>query len=119
MDAGTEIMNHCILTLNRYLEGEHMTRCTYTGVSSSLADIPFPFVYLNGTKTNLRTSDGKLPGTDITVNGKQIYQDALRFFTSVDITPDDVYDLGWTLLNKLYPQVRCAYLASTILARDS
>ena len=82
-----------------------MTHCVPSKVSSGLANLPLPFVYLNGTKTSEATTNGLLPGTEIRVTGKQLYEHALRFFTTTDMTPDEVYHLGWEMLYKLYPQV--------------
>lgn len=100
-----EYVGRSFVTLMSYLETEHMTHCVPSDVSSGLSNLPLPFVYLNGTKTSEETTNGKLPGTELRVTGKELYENTLHFFTTVDMTPDEVYDLGWAMLNKLYPEV--------------
>ena len=83
-----------------------MVHCLPDNEYSGLAKLPVPFVYVNGTKSNQATTNGELPEIGIRVSGKTLYRDTLRFFTTHNATPDAVYDLGWRMLDKIYPQVR-------------
>ena len=47
----------------------------------------------------------KLP-TGEPLDGKKAYEIIMPYFTTVDLTPDDVHNLGFEMLNKLYPEVR-------------
>ena len=47
----------------------------------------------------------KLP-TGEPLDGKKAYEKIMPYFTTVDLTPDDVHNLGFEMLNKLYPEVR-------------
>ena len=81
-----------------------MQHCVPSNVSSGLATLPLAYVYINGTKTNQRTTM-KLP-TGEPLDGKKAYEIIMPYFTTVDLTPDDVHNLGFRMLNKLYPEVR-------------
>ena len=47
----------------------------------------------------------KLP-TGEPLDGKKAYEKIMPYFTTVDLTPDEVHNLGFEMLNKLYPEVR-------------
>jgi uncharacterized protein (DUF885 family) len=40
------------------------------------------------------------------LDGKKTYEMLVGAFTTNDMTPDQIYDLGIEMLNKLYPEVR-------------
>ena len=77
-------------------------------MSSGLAKLPIAHVYLNGNKTN-QTTDPYLPdGTPL--NGSKAYEHMLSYFTTTNITPDEVHALGYEMIDKLYSQVKIKYV---------
>ena len=96
-NIGTPIHN-----MLSYLEFNHSLHCVPSNVSSGLATLPLPEIYWNGTSTGEKTT-GVLP-TGEKLSGKRAYEMILPYFTTNDMTPDEVYDLGQTMLNKLYPE---------------
>jgi hypothetical protein len=88
-----------------YLENKHIRHCLPQDVSSGLAGIPVDYIYTDGTPTIIGTSK-VLPITGQPFSGKENYKNILPFFTTSDITPDEIYKIGQESLAALYPQVR-------------
>ena len=94
-----------ITNLAKYLENEHMRHCLPKDVSSGLAGLPVDFIYADGRKTLTQTTK-TLPITGQKLSGKEIYKNQmLPFFTTSDVSPEDIYNTGQEILAKLYPQV--------------
>ena len=83
-----------------------MPHCVPSSVSSGLAGLPLKYVYTNGIANKSRPTDPALPLTDRVLDGKKSYEMIMSYFTTNDMTPDEVHQLGWEMLNKLYPKVR-------------
>ncbi len=49
----------------------------------------------------MKDSNGKYPK----INGSLSYEMILGYFTTKDISADEVHKLGWKMLGQLYPQV--------------
>jgi len=65
------------------------------------------FIWYKGNKTNNRTYPF-LPncnGPACRLNGSEAYHAILNYFTTKDIHPNEVHNLGWANLDRLYPQV--------------
>lgn len=93
-----------LLNLIHYLEFEHSRHCLPNDVASGLANLPVKYVYTDGVPGNKTT--GILPGTNRTLNGKETYRSILSYFTTTDITPEEIYKQGLYQLNSLLmPQV--------------
>ena len=90
----------------RFLATESMQHCVPSTVSSGLANLPLDYVYVNGSRTNQRTTK-KLP-TGEPLDGKKSYEMIMPYFTTLDISPDEVAKIGFDMLNKLYPEVGSA-----------
>ena len=88
----------------RYVEKEHLLYCTPSNLSSGLASLPLDYVYVNGTKTDRKTTK-RLP-TGENLDGKTTYLKLLQYFTTTSKTPDEIYDLGWSMIDQSYPEVR-------------
>ncbi|KAK3717889.1 hypothetical protein QZH41_014886 [Actinostola sp. cb2023] len=88
--------------LLQYLEFNHSMYCVPSNVSSGLANLPLDYVYYNQSKTG-ETTTKELPFGE-KLNGKEAYKMILPYFTTTDMTPDQIHDLGWSMLNRLYPQ---------------
>ena len=82
-----------------------MRHCVPSNISSGLFNRPLKYVYTNGILNKSQPTVRKLP-TGETISGPQTYASILSFFTTSDITPDEVYNKGWEMINKTYPQVR-------------
>jgi len=88
----------------RYIEKEHLQYCAPSELSSGLAGLPLDFIYINGTKTN-KTTTKTLP-TGEKLDGKATYLKLMQYFTTTEKTPDEIYELGWSIINRIYPEVR-------------
>ncbi|XP_022779081.1 uncharacterized protein LOC111320683 isoform X1 [Stylophora pistillata] len=104
-----------LLDLFEYFENEHLPHCLPTNISSGLGTLPVDHVYLNGSKTLERTNPTFREG-DTVLPGKDSYKNFLSYYTTQDITPAEVQDLGWEMLEKLYRQA--VDIAKTIMGQD-
>ena len=93
-----------MVELIRYLKEEHLPHCLPRDLSSGLGSLPVDYVYLNGKKTQTRTTK-TLPITNKPLNGKESYKNILPYFTTSDITPERINEIGEQRLKALYPQV--------------
>ncbi|KAK3717884.1 hypothetical protein QZH41_014888, partial [Actinostola sp. cb2023] len=100
-----EYIGKPVVRMLRYLKEEHMPHCVPSSVSSGLAGLPLKYVYTNGIANKSRPTDPALPLTDRVLDGKKSYEMIMSYFTTNDMTPDEVNKLGWEMLNKLYPKV--------------
>lgn len=89
----------------RYLEHEHSLHCVPSNVSSGLASLPLNFVWFNGTKNTSWPTSKMLPKTSEELSGKRAYSMILPYFTTNEMTPLEVHQLGKEQLKKLYPLV--------------
>ena len=89
----------------RYLETDHIQHCVPSNVSSGLYSLPVSFVYVNGSANVTQKTTKELP-LGGPLNGSKAYVDILSFFTTTNNTPDEVHRLGYTMLQKLFPEVR-------------
>ena len=89
----------------RYLEHEHSLHCVPSNVSSGLASLPLDFVYFKGTKNTSWPTSKMLPKTSEELSGRKAYSMILPYFTTNDMTPFEVHQLGKEQLKQLYPLV--------------
>ena len=94
-----------LINLIHYLEFTHSRHCVPNDVASGLANLPVDFVYTDGVPGKRTTKI--LPGTNRTLSGKETYRRILSYFTTTDITPEEVHENGTSLLDSLLmPLVR-------------
>ena len=74
-------------------------------MSSGLAGLPVKYVYTDGVANTSWPTDPTLPLTDKVLDGKKAYAMIMPYFTTNDMTPDQVNKLGYEMLDKLYPKV--------------
>ena len=86
-----------------YLEKRHIKHCLPKDLSSGLAGIPVDHIYIDGRPTIIPTTK-VLPITGQVLSGKENYKNILKAFTTSDITPDEIYEIGQEALKVLYPQ---------------
>ena len=89
----------------RYLELEHSLHCVPSNVSSGLASLPLDFVWFNGTKNTSWPTSKMLPNSTEELSGKRAYSMILPYFTTNEMTPLEVHQLGKDQLKALYPLV--------------
>ncbi|XP_015750670.1 PREDICTED: uncharacterized protein LOC107330606 [Acropora digitifera] len=87
-----------------YLENEHMSHCVPSNVSSGLFSRPLRYVYIDGKPDTAQPTTRTL-GTGEEITGAQSYSRILSFFTTTDITPDEVYSKGLEMVNHTYQQI--------------
>ena len=95
-----------------YLENEHILHCRPdTLEEGGLSGLPLDFVYYNGTANKSMKTTKKLPIPDergkfpTILNGSKSYELILGYFTTKELHPDEVHQLGLKMLDRLYPQV--------------
>lgn len=91
-----------ILCSYRYLEKEHIQYC-YSG-ATGLAKLPLNSVFVDGFRDPSRPTTATLPNGDV-INATNSYKMILSFFTSHNITPEELKDNGYKKLDALLSQV--------------
>lgn len=91
---------------NRYVEGEHKSHCPTPTLSAGLKKMPLPNVYSEQTATWNRsaTTTRRLPSGEVLVGSKS-YESLMRFFTTFDISPEELKRKAWERLYYLHNQV--------------
>ena len=90
---------------HRYLEQDHQRHCVPSNVSSGLATLPLDHVWVDG-KENKSWPTNKMLPTGEMLDGKMAYANwIMPYFTTNEMKPDQVFELGLKQLKKLYPQV--------------
>ncbi|XP_015757731.1 PREDICTED: uncharacterized protein LOC107337124 [Acropora digitifera] len=103
-----------LINLIHYLEFTHSRHCVPNDVASGLANLPVDFVYTDGVPGKRTTKI--LPGTNRKLSGKETYRRILSYFTTTDITPEEVHENGTSLLDSLLmPLVRNLLALSSLL----
>ena len=82
-------------------------------MSSGLATLPLDHVWVDD-KENKSWPTNKMLPTGEMLDGKMAYSKIMAYFTTNDMTPDDVYSLGYKQVNKLYPQVSTSSFFLTV-----
>lgn len=91
---------------NRYVEGEHKSHCPRPNLSAGLKKMPRPYVYSEQTRkwnTSVPTTP-ILPSGEVLVGNKS-YESLMRFFTTFDISPEELKRKAWERLYYLHNQV--------------
>ena len=82
-------------------------------MSSGLATLPLDHVWVDGKENKSWPTNKKLPTGEM-LDGNMAYSEIMAYFTTNDMTPDDVYSLGYKQVNKLYPQVSTSSFFLTV-----
>lgn len=88
----------------RYIKDEHIRHCVPGNVSSGWATLPLKHVWLDG-KENKSWSTNQNLSDDKQLNVSLAYTTILSYFTTNDMTPTEVTELGEKLLDLYYPMV--------------
>lgn len=86
----------------RYLEKEHLLYCYEE--ANGMASLPLRFVYVDGARDPSRPTTATLPNGDV-INTTNSYSRLLSFFTSGEITPEKLREMGYRKLDALLRQV--------------
>ena len=100
--------------LGRFLEDEYSDYCVPSSVSSGLGSLPLEYVWYKGKENKSWPTDPTLP-TGENLNGPYSYSLIMPYFTTNDMTPGEVHNLGKTQLKKLYPMVSQKLTCITLL----
>ncbi|EDO43630.1 predicted protein [Nematostella vectensis] len=92
-----------LVELFRYLSGQHRVHCLPSNASSGLASRPVPFVFYHGQPNRSESTTQRLPSHH-PLNGKKAYERILRYFTTTNMTPDAVHQVGWKALRSYYAE---------------
>ena len=87
-----------------YLKNNHSQYCVHSNISSGLATLPLPYIYKNNINTGMKTT-GKLPNGQ-KLDGSKTYEMMLPYFTTTDMNAEEIYNLGKSMLDKLYVQAK-------------
>ena len=90
----------------RYLEFQHYNKCRPdTGGPGGLSGLPVDYIYNNGVADKRKKTTKVLPIVNQKIDGNASYEKILGYFTTKDISANDVHELGWQMVKKLYPEV--------------
>ena len=95
------------LYISRFLTDEYVKHCVPSTLSSGLASLPLKHVFMDGKQTGNLTTMLLPDGTRL--DGKKAYEMIVSYYTTSDITPQDISDLGEKRLEDLYKQVNNTY----------
>jgi len=91
-----------VLKLIDYLEFNHSIHCLPNDLSSGLGNLPVSHIYVNGTPGERTTK--KMPLTGAPLSGKDTYKKILYYFTTSDISPEQINTEGEKQLSFFYNQ---------------
>ena len=103
-EALKEGIGQPMLDLINYLDHEHRSHCLPNDLASGLANLPVDYVYNNGVADKNQPTNKTLP-TGEKLNGAESYKLILSYFTTTDISPEDIFAEGERQLKFFYDQV--------------
>ena len=92
------------MELINYMKNVHIRHCLPRDLADGIAELPVKFIYRDGNVTNITTTR-RLPITNGILSGKETYRNILPYFTTSNISPERVNEIGQQRLKALYPQV--------------
>lgn len=96
-----------LLDLINYLDVNHKSHCLPNDLASGLSNLPVDFVYINGAPDKNQPTNKTLPFGG-TLNGTESYKLILSYFTTTDISPDEILAEGERQLKFFYNEVSLA-----------
>ena len=81
-----------------------MRHCVPSNVSSGLANLPLPYVYVDGKPDKSQPTNRSLPSGEV-LQGPVLYRGIMSFFTTTSTTPDEIAKQAKTQLDQLYSEV--------------
>lgn len=102
-----------LLDLINYLDVEHKIHCLPNDLASGLSNLPVDFVYINGTPDKNQPTNKTLPSGE-RLNGTESYKLILSYFTTTDISPDEILAEGERQLKFFYNEVSLAHYSQLV-----
>lgn len=103
-EALQEGVGQPLLDLINYLDNEHKSHCLPNDLASGLSNLPVDYVYNNLVPDKNKPTTKKLP-TGEPLNGTESYKLIVSYFTTTDISPEEIYKEGEKQLEYFYDQV--------------
>lgn len=103
-EALKEGVGQPLLDLIYYLGNEHKSHCLPNDLASGLSNLPVDYVYNNLVPDKGKPTTKKLP-TGEPLDGSESYKLIVSYFTTTDISPDEIYAEGKRQLKYFYDQV--------------
>ncbi|XP_031561184.1 uncharacterized protein LOC116297157 [Actinia tenebrosa] len=91
-----------IADMFRYLEVDYSQYCPPGDVLTGYSNLPLSHVYKNGTKIGRTTQ--RLPTGEL-IDGKKSFRVILDYFTTIDISPKETNNIGYSLIKEVYPKI--------------
>ncbi|XP_031569347.1 uncharacterized protein LOC116303878, partial [Actinia tenebrosa] len=91
--------------LLNYLEFDHMRHCLPNDVASGLGGLPVDYVYTD-SKPDWKNRTTKTLPTGEVLNGTETYRMILSYFTTTDISPEEIYEEGMKQLDEFYTEIK-------------
>ena len=110
-EALEEGIGQPLLDLINYLDNEHKSHCLPNDLASGLSNLPVDYVYNNLVPDKNKPTTKKLP-TGEPLNGTESYKLIVSYFTTTDISPEEIYLEGKRQLKYFYDQVHVIDLKS-------
>ena len=105
VEALKEGVGQPLLDLISYLDIDHKSHCLPNDLASGLANLPVDYVYTNGIPDKNKPTVKALQ-TGEPLNGTESYKLILSYFTTTDISPEEIFAEGKKQLKFFYDQVR-------------
>ena len=86
-----------------YVKFNYSQHCVPDKDLSGLGTLPLDHIWMNQKEDKSQPTTKKLPNGD-KLSGPKAYEMILPYFTTNDMTPNAIYDLGKRMLDTLYPQ---------------
>lgn len=94
-----------VYSSQRYLEHEHLQNCpTEQNSNNGLGSLPLTSVFYNDVVDPGTTATGELP-TKEKLSGAKTYENFMRFYTSLEISPAELRQKATNRLEELYNEV--------------
>ena len=94
-----------------YLHEDYLRHCPPDHVAAGLVHLPVSYQYLDGSPDFNKPTTAKLPLVKSQLNGKALYEKILKRYTTLDVTPDEVFEEGKKQVQEFFPKVRNSLLS--------
>eukprot|EP00111_Clytia_hemisphaerica_P000364 TCONS_00000989-protein len=90
---------------HRFLQNEYLRQCPPDHVATGLSHLPVMFQYLDGKPNFTKPTTMKLPLTGGKLDGKRLYSQVLKRYTTLNVTSEEVHQEGIKQLDIFYPKL--------------
>ena len=103
-----------VIKLYEYLTKNHSRHCPPDDEASGLSNLPLEYVYFDGIKNVNRPTTKILPHTKKILDGRYLYRRIVPRFTTMDISPEEIFEEGKRQVDLFYPQVFLNFILNLI-----